>query len=157
MKKKTIELVFHVDVDPETIGIARQIVQDDKLLINYIGSAPVMFLNHNENNIVDCSVNVFNPHSDPPRSEEDLIPKQISAIKITWELQQNNNKKPYGISFHIDGEASNHFKKVTAPQPTDDCVQPVQKIPVREDIVDINDENFIKQLIVRKTMFYPAK
>jgi len=157
MKKKTIELVFHVDVDPETIGIARQIINDDKLLINYIGSAPVMFLNHNENNIKDCSVNIFNPTSEPARNDEDLIPTQISAIQITWELQQNNLKKPYGISLHIDGESANLFKKQTEPQATDDCVQPVQKIPVREEMIDIRDEKFINELISRKTIFYPSK
>jgi hypothetical protein len=157
MKKKTIELVFHVDIDPETCGIANQIIKDDKVLINYIGSAPVMFLSHNENNVRDCSVNVFNPTSEPARNDEDLIPTQISAIKVTWELQQNNNKAPYGISYHIDGESLNQFKRVTMPQATDDCVQPVQKIPIREEMVDISDERFIKELMHKRTIFYQAK
>lgn len=151
MIKKYLSITFNLAVDSFEEDF--NVESNDKLK-NYILSTPIDYLNSNRYNIQNINIKIDKkPHD--IKIDINKLSDQISAILLTWEYEGPNGKKySYGKTLHLDSNAMRNYIELLIPNYRHDFVSKLKYTIIEEKIVDITNEELIKELYSNKTLVY---
>lgn len=162
MNKKVVTISFDLLFESNEMDQKEQSINAFK---QYILSSPIEYLNMNRNFVssVKVDTNVYdlnNPLTQKKLEQEEAeqknkLPEQISAIKITWAIEDyRNDRKFHNWTLHLDSQEYQQYSKTILPDYRQDTITKTKYVPVKEEMVDIINKNIIEKLKSDKTLIF---